>query len=396
MTAAAKTELTPRERFRLAVTHRQPDRPPIQVYLTPEMQTMLADHFQRHTGSRDVLAALDCDFRYFCNPYDVRAYRGPRPSPPSGCDWADIWGVGYRVVRNQFGSYSEATHLALAGIETMDQVRSYPWPKAEYFDLSGAAEACRGARPFVAVLGGAGVLDIVNGVGSRGRGMERVLCDIMSGDEVGLAIIDRAVDFYYDYSRRALEACRGEADVLHIGEDCGTQLGPLFPPGVFREFFVPRIKRFVDLAHAHGAVCMFHSCGSVRELYPIFIEMGVEVHDSAQPEPAGMEPEALKRDFGDRLAWCGFVSTQKTLPHGSPDDCRAEAARRIEVLGAGGGYFFGPAHNIQPDVPLANVLAMYEAATGKDLGSGLGPQDRARPGTIDKNSRKSGGKGVQP
>ena len=107
MTAARKSDLTPRERFRLAVTHRQPDRPPIQVYLTPEMQAALADHFERRTGSRDVLAALECDFRYFCNPYDGRLYRGPKLPVPDGCDWVDLWGVGYRMVANQFGKYSD-------------------------------------------------------------------------------------------------------------------------------------------------------------------------------------------------------------------------------------------------------------------------------------------------
>jgi uroporphyrinogen decarboxylase len=365
-----KSDLTSFERFRLAVSHRQPDRPPIQVYLTGEARAKLAAHFGRRTGSQAVLSALECDFRYFCNPYDLSTYRGPRPALPAGCDSVDAWGVGYRNTRNEHGCYREATHLALAQVETMEQVRDYPWPRAADFDFSGVADACRKARPYVRVLGGPGVLDIVNGVGSRGRGMERVICEIMSGDEVGVAIIDRVVDFYYEYCRRALEACAGEADVLHFGEDCGTQLGPLFPPAIFRSFFVPRIRRFVDLAHHYGAVCMFHSCGSVRALYPDLIGLGIEIHDSAQPEPAGMNPAALKAEFGDRLAWCGFISTQRTLPLGSADECRAEAEERLRVMGARGGYIFAPAHNIQGDVPLANVLAIYEAATGRDLGSG--------------------------
>jgi uroporphyrinogen decarboxylase len=112
---------------------------------------------------------------------------------------------------------------------------------------------------------------------------------------------------------------------------------------------------------------MMHSCGSVRELYPVFIEMGLDVHDAAQPEPAGMEPEGLKRDFGAKMGWCGLISTQETLPHGSVEQCRAEAEHRIRVMGAGGGYIFSPAHCIQPDTPLENVLAIYEVATGRKL-----------------------------
>ncbi len=278
-----------------------------------------------------------------------------------------MWGTGYRLARNEFATYEEPIHLPLAAIETMDQVESYSWPSVDDYDLSGLADKCRRAGDYVRVVGSSGMPDIVNGVGARGRGMDRVLCDVMTDDEVGIAIIDKRVSFFYEYCRRALGAAAGEVDVLQIGEDCGTQLGPLFPPGKFREFFVPRLAKFIDLAHEHGAACVMHSCGSVRDLYPVFIEMGLDVHDAAQPEPEGMEAEGLKRDFGERMTWCGLVSTQETLPHGTAEACRAEAEHRIRVMGAGGGYIFAPAHCIQPDTPLENTLAVYEVATGKKL-----------------------------
>ncbi len=363
----SESRMTPRERLTCAVQHRQPDRPPIQVYLCPEIRQALEEHLRQRFGSADVLAALECDFRYFCNPYHTTTYTGPRPIRPAGCDSVDLWGTGYRQVRNAYGSHTEAIHFPLAEIETMDAVARYPWPKAELFDFTGTAEACRRAHPYVRVIGSSGVFDIVNGVGSRGRGMERVLCDISTHDEVGIAIIDRVVDYYYEYCRLAFAAAPGEIDMLHIGEDCGTQRGPLFSPQVFREFFMPRIQRFVNLAHANGAVCMLHSCGAARELYPLFIEMGVDIHDSAQPEPDGMEPAALKRDFGQSMSWCGMISTQRTLPQGTVEECREEAARMLRVMGAGGGYIFASGHNIQADVPLQNILAIYEVATGRNL-----------------------------
>jgi uroporphyrinogen decarboxylase len=93
--------------------------------------------------------------------------------------------------------------------------------------------------------------------------------------------------------------------------------------------------------------------------------MGLDVLDAVQPEPEGMDPEELKREFGDRLTFCGMISTQQTLPHGTVEQCRAEARHRLDVIGKGGGYIFAPAHAIQPDTPLENVLAIYEEATGK-------------------------------
>ena len=133
---------------------------------------------------------------------------------------------------------------------------------------------------------------------------------------------------------------------------------------VFDEFFVPRIQPFIDLAHEHGALAMLHSCGDTSAIMPTFVEMGLDILDAMQPEPDGMDPPVIKRLYGDRLTFCGLVSTQFTLPHGSVADVRAEVRERIEVMGAGGGYILSPAHCIQPDTPLENVLAIYEEALG--------------------------------
>ena len=88
------------------------------------------------------------------------------------------------------------------------------------------------------------------------------------------------------------------------------------------------------------------------------------VHPDAD---GGMDPEGLKRDFGDRLTYCGMISTQQTLPWGTLEECRAEARHRIDVIGRGGGYIFAPGHCIQPDAPVENVLAIYEELLGKKL-----------------------------
>ncbi|HQE77219.1 MAG TPA: uroporphyrinogen decarboxylase family protein, partial [Candidatus Hydrogenedentes bacterium] len=242
------------------------------------------------------------------------------------------------------------------------------WPRIDDYDFSGLRARCEAVSDYAVCLGGAGMPDIVNGVG-RGRGMEQVLLDIMTQDEVGVAVIDRRCDFYYDYCRRALETAGDLIDILCLGEDCGNQLGPMFDPVVFDRFFRPRLQRFYDLGHAFGCKVMMHSCGSTRRLMPRFIEMGLDVLDAVQPEPAGMNPDEVKQEFGDKLAFCGMISTQHTLPHGTEAECRAEARHRIDVIGKGGGYIFSPAHCIQPDTPIENVLAIYEEALGLTEGA---------------------------
>lgn len=351
-----KSKLKSKERVRLAVGHKQPDRPPIQAYLTPEISRKLGEYF----GGRNLYEVLGIDFR----GVGARGLKPTKkPKPGSGIDSYDIWGAGYRSVRYATGAYSEAVELPFSKMTTMDEVEAHPWPSADDYDYSAISEHCDALADYAICAGGAGIPDIVNGI-SRGRGMEQVVVDIEMGDEVGIAIIDHRVDFYYEYCRRMLDAADGKIDILCLGEDCGTQNGPLFSPETFNRFFRPRIGKFIDLAHEFGAYAMLHSCGSNRALMPTFIEMGLDIEDAMQPEAAGMDPEEIKNEFGSKLTFCGLISTQETLPYGSIEACRAEAKHRIEVIGRDGGYFFSPAHCIQPDTPIENILAIYEVVNG--------------------------------
>jgi uroporphyrinogen decarboxylase len=346
-----------KERVLTSLNWQDTDRVPIQYYGTPEVNSMLAEHF----GRQDFRANLGVDTRWVPVPY-----RGALRDPEGDIRY-DMWGAGYRPTPNGAGgTYDEAVDLPLARLQTMDDVESYPWPAADAFDYSGVAEGCRRIEEFAVCVGGAGSPDIVNGV-SRGRGMEQVLLDIAMRDEVGLAIIDKRVDLEYDVLRRTLEAADGLVDILCLGEDCGTQHGRLVSPADFDEVFRPRLQRFIDLAHEFGARAMMHSCGDTHELMPTFIEMGLDVLDAMQPEPPGMDPETIRAACRGKLAFCGLISTQQTLPYGTVDECRAEARHRIDTIAPGGGYIFAPAHCIQPGSPLENILAVYEEAIGHVL-----------------------------
>jgi uroporphyrinogen decarboxylase len=289
---------------------------------------------------------------------------GNMPPIPRGCDRVDMWGAGYKDFT---GTYQHALHLPFAEIKTLEDVENYPWPVVGDFDFSSIAEECKAASSFVRVCGHNAICDIMNAVGYRGRGGEQLIYDIMSNDDVGTAIIDRHIDFDYEYCKKTLEAGQGMFDVLQMGEDCGTQIGPLFSPKKFINFFAPRIKRFVDLAHHYGAVCKIHSCGSYRELIPIFIEeIGMDIL-GVQPEPAGMDPKELKRDFGDRVVFSEMLSIQNTLPTGSMEECKREAEDLVEAVGKEGGFIFGPPNRITLDIPIKNVLASYSAVLGEEI-----------------------------
>lgn len=350
--------LTPKERVLSAINHVQPDRPPIMIYTTPEIDQALHNYF----APRYYINAFEIDFR---SVYAKQLKPVRIPEPESDIDRYDIWGNGYKNIPNNAGGvYSEPWDRTLARLKTMDDVKSYPWPDPDDYDYSVIPEQIEQHKKYAVCFGDAGIPDIINGV-SRGRGMEQVLVDIATQDEVGMAIIDHRVNFYYEYCQRALEAGGDKIDILCLGEDLGSQKGPTMSPECFDSVFRPRIQKFINLAHTYGAKAMMHSCGSTRLLQPRLIEMGLDVLDAVQPEPVGMNPEELKQEFGDKLTYCGMISTQHTLPHGTVEECRAEARHRIDVIGKGGGYIFAPAHCIQPDTPLENVLAIYEEVLGK-------------------------------
>lgn len=359
-----QTNMTSKERVLTSLAWREPDRAPIQYYATPEIEQLLREHFrvaESPDPAEEVRLRLGVDLRKI-----QPVYRGPIKPPADGYTF-DIFGVGYQRVDNgRGGFYDEARLLPLAELKTLHDVETYPWPRVEDYDFSGIEADCRRFENFAVCTMGAGCPDIVNGV-SRGRGMEQVILDIALRDEVGLAIIDKRCDFHYDLSRRILQAARGRIDILCLGEDMGTQKGRLFGQRDFDEIFRPRLQRFIDLAHEFNAKAMMHSCGDTHEIMPTLIEMGLDVLDAMQPEPPGMDPETIRAICKGKMAFCGLISTQATLPFGTEAQCRADARHRLDVIAPGGGYIFGPAHCIQAGTPLENILATYEEALGHSL-----------------------------
>jgi len=147
------------------------------------------------------------------------------------------------------------------------------------------------------------------------------------------------------------------------GTDFGTQNRAFISRKAYRELYQPFHKIITDYIHKHSRWKTFiHSCGSVIDLIPDFIDSGFDVLNPVQCSAAGMSPKTLKREFGkDLVFWGGGVDTQKTLPFGTPDEVYREVRERIEIFGDGGGFVFDAIHNIQAGVPVENVLAMFRA-----------------------------------
>ena len=131
---------------------------------------------------------------------------------------------------------------------------------------------------------------------------------------------------------------------------------------MFRKHIRPRMQRFVDLAKHFSIPVMIHSCGSSSWAFDDFVEMGIGVVDTLQPEAKDMAPAYLKKRYGDRLAFHGMISTAGPVAYGTVEDAIKDCRATLEIMMPGGGYAFAPTHQLQDNSPTENVVAMYETA----------------------------------
>ena len=190
------------------------------------------------------------------------------------------------------------------------------------------------------------------------RGMENLMCDMLSGDPVAEALLDRVTDIAV---RRAVNYATAGADGLFLGDDIGMQRTIMMSEGLYGEWLKPRLRRVIDAARAVNPdiIVFYHSCGHVTELIPQLIEAGIDVLNPVQPEC--MDFEEIHDRFGDRLSFHGTIGTQSVMPFGTPEDVRRAVFRNLDIAGARGGLFVCPTHLLEPEVPVENVVAYIQA-----------------------------------
>lgn len=353
-----KKTMTSKERVRTALACGVPDRVPINYEANPGIDAKLKAHFGLAPGDGEGLKrALGVDFRGIGAPYV-----GPKlhaDLPERGVQ-VDDWGIHRRYIEHGAGGYWDFCDFPLA-TATEEEVARWPMPSPDDFDFSRVREWCRSAEGFGLGVGGPGVPDIINGNGML-RGMEQTLIDLITDDPAGLLLARRRSEIWLELVGRTLQAADGAIDFVWMGEDLGTQIAPLISREIYRKHLRPIHRRFVELARSFGLPAMVHTCGSSSWAYEDFIEIGVKVVDTLQPEATNMSPAYLKKHFGGRLAFHGCISTAGPVTFGSVQDVIDDCRRTLEIMMPGGGYCFAPTHCLQDNSPLENVLAMYETA----------------------------------
>jgi uroporphyrinogen decarboxylase len=371
-----------KERVTLALNHQEPDRVPFDLGGTG-LTTL---HFTAYGNLRcylglppvkprvaamaEQLAVVDEDIAERL-AVDVSPVR---PDQASGFQFIfrdegeyeayfDEWGIGWRKPKDG-GFYYDMYHHPLAGAESLADMQAVRLPDPlvdrRFATLRAQAESAAAAGKAVALWGPcAGVLEVYSWM----RGYEPFYVDLAVHQDLVATMLDRMVEFKCAFWERALGEIGDLVDVVVEADDMAGQERLLFSPATYRRLVKPRHKRLFEFIKAQAPVKLFfHSCGAIRPLIPDLIEVGVDILNPVQVAAAGMDPVALKRDFGrDLVFWGGGVDTQRILGTGTPAQVRDDVRRNIEALAPGGGFVFAAVHDIQANVPVENIMAMWDA-----------------------------------
>jgi uroporphyrinogen decarboxylase len=372
-----------RERVRLALDHREPDRVPFDLGGTvltsmhhivyrglrqklglPPVEPRLMDILQQ-------IVFIDDDLRRMWNT-DVTCV-APRSSAtfhievdtsdPHYDRFDDEFGIGWEMPKPGGFYFDMYTH-PLTGPITRAAIDRYPWPDptdpARFEGMAAQAKATAESGQAVLLDGlTAGFMEIAAWM----RGFADFWADLVGNKALVGYLMDKVIDLKLQFWETALPLVGPYVDVVQEADDFAGQFDLLFSPATFGELMTPRQKYLFGRIHElTDAKLFFHSCGAIRKVIPDLIENGVDILNPVQVSATGMNPVELKREFGrDITFWGGGVDTQRVLGDGTPQDVKDDVRRNMEALMKGGGFVFATVHNIQPNVPPENVIAMVEA-----------------------------------
>jgi uroporphyrinogen decarboxylase len=371
------------QRLLTALKHQEPDRVPLDLGATqvtgihrvayeglrqglglPTLATNICDTIQGLAlPDKDIIDRLGVDVRGL---FPLNSHNWNVVEQPEGAYWIyrDEWGITHRRPYPDGLYYSILKEPLNKSDLTAADIQNHPWPS---FDAPWRIDGLREQAETYREAGYAVVLkDPFAGIfemAQRIVGMENLLLMMATDAALAGVLFEKLAELKLNFWGMALPKLANGIDIISQADDYGSQASQIISPRMFRQQIKPHWQVIFDRIRelAPHAYFFFHSCGNVRPLIPDFIELGVQILNPVHIRAVGMEPAGLKYDFGDVLTfWGGGVDTQDVLPHGTPQQVKDEVKRNIEALAPGGGYVFNTVHNIQADVPVENLMAMYE------------------------------------
>jgi len=343
--------MTHRERFFATIERRAVDRPACWLGLPlAEAHERLFDYFE--VGSVDELKIAIDDDLY---PVELPYHSPTADAIYMAFDFAKKGARGHEgrslTAPGFFEDYSDPA-----------RVGDFDWPEpARYIDRDECGRVAAQAPEDAALLGVIWSAHFQDACAAFG--METALVKMITEPEMFRAVIDRITVFYLEANEIFYRAAGDRLDAVLIGNDFGSQTGLMLSPELIRRHVWPGTKQLVEQAKGHGLKVIHHSCGAIHDIIGDLIDLGVDAIHPIQALAVGMEPERLRREFGDRVSFCGGVDAQQLLVNGTPE----AIARKVRELKAvfPTGLIISPSHEaILPDVDPANVEALFAAVRG--------------------------------
>jgi uroporphyrinogen decarboxylase len=373
--------MTSRERVMAALSHRQPDRVPMDLGGTRNSSMVVEgyDRLKAHFGVRTEARLIDRMMRIAeIEEAILRAMeidtRGVNPGPAATGLFADLSLRGYRDmwgverVWPEGGYYYDLKVSPLSGEIGISDILKHAWPDPDDPQFTtGLSERVRWLRQNTECAVVLNVSSAFVHISQYLRGFEDWFCDFVVDASRLEVLFDAVLDVTLQITKNQLRAVGQDVDIVFCSDDLGTQSALQMSHEHYVKYIKPRHKKFFRTVHdLSPAKLVFHSCGSVASIIEDLIEIGVEGLNPVQPTATGMNPVELKRKYGGRLAFWGGTENQRILPRGSVQEVQRMVEKLIDAMGEGGGFVFSSCHNIQPDVPLENVLAMFSCARRYD------------------------------
>jgi uroporphyrinogen decarboxylase len=354
-----------RERGLRVIQGKLPDRPPIFSSLTPQIAEKLSrvldlpyespidSLLSTRISHTRLLTSLGNDFVCVAAVYP-ESYKTRRRDDGH---LTNEWGMVFKDT----GLYNEFIEYPLSRASVKEDITSYPFPEPH---AEGRFEKARMSienyKEDYLIIG-----DLETSIFETAWylvGLEKFLTDVLMEAEYIPHLLDRVMLINTQIGQ---ELIRMGVDIIWCGDDFGMQHGMIMDPNTWRKWFKPRIQfMFEAFRKVNPEIKIaWHSCGSILPIIPDFIEIGLDILNPIQPKAHGMNPEYLKKEYGKYLIFFGGIDVQELLPFKDVNEIKREITKLCNILGEGGGYIAAPAHNIQPDTPVENVFAMYEAVS---------------------------------
>ncbi|MCD6123458.1 MAG: hypothetical protein J7K04_16620 [Spirochaetales bacterium] len=350
--------MTPKKRVLTALHHSEPDRVPFMYRDIPEVRKRLLKELKLKTDD-ELFEYLGIDFRWI-----KPKYIGPQLENEETGHIKDIWGVEYKYTKfNEVSGYWNEINHPLKDVTDPKALDDWQWPKLAWWDFSDLkADALKYSNYAIMTYPNYCSPGILQSPIQPLIGIERSFTDMYIYPDFYEALIRKILEFQIPFIDKLLSSADDLIDFFRIGDDFGSQEGLLISIDMFDRFFKPAFKAMVDVAKEHHAYYYQHSCGSVADLIPSLLDIGLDVLDPIQVKAAGMEPAKLKEKYGDILCFSGGVDEQELLPKGTPEEVHDGVLQLLNIMAPEGGFFIGSTHNFQVDIPTENIIAMYKAA----------------------------------